>query len=140
MNTSPPGTPEPSPTPLDHDALPSWLWALAGLFALVGGWWSIIQTDHPQGVPGALIPPGFVMLTFLGGWLIERTRTRLFTALRWQFVVWGALAFSVLQVAATTWERTTSLTTVAITCVGVLPMLPAVYLVSHTLRRFKRLP
>lgn len=137
MNTPRSGAPQPSPARIDHEMLPAWLWSLAGLFALAGGWWSVLQTDHPQGVLGALIPPGFVMLTFLAGWLIDRNQSRLFTALRWQFVVWGALAFSVFQVAATAWERTMSMTTVVLTCVGVLMMLPAVYLVSHTLRRLK---
>ena len=139
MNSSLPSNP-PAPAPTDAAPLPTWAWLLAGTGAVFGGWWSwsATYTDHPQGLIGALIPPTFVMLTILSGWLVDRTRTRLFTALRWQFVVWGGLAFSVGQVAATSWERTGSIAAVVMMCVGVLPMLPAVCLVSHTLSHLKR--
>ncbi|OKI23765.1 hypothetical protein A6A08_03110 [Nocardiopsis sp. TSRI0078] len=101
---------------------------------MVAVWWSVAQADHPQGLAGALIPPGFAVLVFLTVWLVDRRPLRLFAARRWQLVVWGTLVFSLVQVAAPAWERTGSVTAVLLTCSVTLAMLPALFLVSYTLR------
>ncbi|MEU0237694.1 hypothetical protein ABZ234_08380 [Nocardiopsis sp. NPDC006198] len=129
-------TPTPASMSAPDGRFPDWVWGTFGALGTVGVWWSVDQAaaEHPQGLAGALIPPGFAVLVYLAGWLLHRQPTPAFAGLRWQLVVWGTLGFCLLQVANGAWERTGSWAVVLLASSVTLTMVPALGLVSRTLR------